>query len=54
MRSKRLFYLLSLFFINGTITMCNLKKRLIRSAFWGLLQAMFSDENYTFESTIDQ
>ena len=25
--------LLSLFFINGFITMCNLKKRLIRSAF---------------------
>ena len=31
----------SLFFINGFITMCNLKKRLIRSAFWVLLQAMF-------------
>ena len=33
--------LLSLFFIHGFITMCNLKKRLIRSAFWVLLQAMF-------------
>ena len=33
--------LLSLFFINGFVTMCNLKKRLIRSAFWVLLQAMF-------------
>ena len=31
--------LLSLFFINGFITMCNLKKRLIRLAFWVLLQA---------------
>ena len=36
--------LLSLFFINGFITMCNLKKRLIRSAFWVLLQAMFMNE----------
>ena len=33
--------LLSLFFFNGFITMCNLKKRLIRLAFWVLLQAMF-------------
>ena len=33
--------LLSLFFINGFITMCNLKKRLIRLAFWLLLRAMF-------------
>ena len=33
--------LLSLFFIHGFITMCNLKKRLIRSAFWVLLQAIF-------------
>ena len=33
--------LLSLFFINGFITTCTLKKRLIRSAFWVLLQAMF-------------
>ena len=32
---------MSPFFINGFITMCNLKKRLIRSAFWVLLQAMF-------------
>ena len=33
--------LFSLFFIKGFITMCNLKKRLIRLAFWVLLQAMF-------------
>ena len=32
---------LSLFLINGFITMWNLKKRLIRLAFWVLLQAMF-------------
>ena len=29
---------------NGFITMCNLKKRLIRSAFWVLLQAMFMND----------
>ena len=33
--------LLCLCFVNGFITMCNLKKRLIRSALWVLLQAMF-------------
>ena len=33
--------LMSLFFMNGFITMCNLKKHLIRLAFWVLLQAMF-------------
>ena len=34
--------LLCLFFLlNGFITMCNLKKRLIRSTFWVLLQVMF-------------
>ena len=32
---------MSLFFINGFITMCNLKKRLICWAFWVLLQEMF-------------
>ena len=37
--------LLCLFFLfNGFITMCNLKKRLIRSAFWVLLQAMFMND----------
>ena len=36
--------LLCLFFLfNGFITMCNLKKRLIRAAFWVLLQAMFTE-----------
>ena len=34
-------FTMSLFFINGFITMCNLKKRLIRLAFWVLLRAMF-------------
>ena len=33
--------LLSLFFINGFMTMCNLKRRLILLAFSVLLQAMF-------------
>ena len=33
--------LFNLFFINGFITMCNLKKRFVRSAFWVLLQSMF-------------
>ena len=33
--------LMSLFFIHGFITTCNLKKRLIRSAFWVLLQVTF-------------
>ena len=33
--------LLSLFFINGFITIYNRKKRFIRSAFWVLLQTMF-------------
>ena len=37
--------LLCLFFLfNGFITMCNLKKRLIRAAFWVLLQAMFIND----------
>ena len=30
-----------LFFVNGFITMCNLKRRLMRAVFWILLQAMF-------------
>ena len=33
--------LLSLFFINGFIRMCNLKKCLMRLTFWLLLRAMF-------------
>ena len=32
---------LFLYIFNGFITMCNLQKRLIRAAFWLLLQAMF-------------
>ena len=32
------------FLFNGFITMCNLKKRLIRAAFWVLLQAMFMND----------
>ena len=32
---------LCFFVFNGFITMCNLKKRLIRAAFWVLVQAMF-------------
>ena len=37
--------LLCLFFLlNGFITMCNLKKRLIRAAFWVLLQALFMND----------
>ena len=33
-----------LFLLNSFITMCNLKKRLIRAAFWALLQAMFMND----------
>ena len=33
-----------IFLFNGFITMCNLKKRLIRAAFWVLLQAMFMND----------
>ena len=33
-----------IFLFNGFITMCNLKKRLIREAFWVLLQAMFTND----------
>ena len=36
---------LCLFFLfNGFITMCKLKKRLIRATFWVLLQAMFMND----------
>ena len=33
-----------LFFVNGFVTMCNLKRRLIRAVFWILLQAMFMND----------
>ena len=53
--------LLSLFFINGFITMCNLKKRLTRhfeysckGCFWRPKNKRQSDENYTFETTNNQ
>ena len=36
-----------LFLFNGFITMCNLKKRLIRAAFWVLLQAIMNDWKQT-------
>ena len=35
------FRIMFIFLFNGFITMCNLKKRLIRAAFWVLLQPMF-------------
>ena len=38
------FIMFFFFLCNGFITMCNLKKRLIRAAFWVLLQAMFVNE----------
>ena len=45
LRFKIIKNLLCLFFLfNGFITMCNFKKRLIRAAFWVLLQAMFMSE----------
>ena len=37
-------FIMLIFLFNGFITMCNLKKRLIRSAFWVLLQAMFMND----------
>ena len=40
--NKELIMFFSLF--NGFIMMCNLKKRLIRAAFWVLLQAMFMND----------
>ena len=33
-----------IFLFNAFITMCNLKKRLIRAAFWVLLQAVFIND----------
>ena len=36
--------LLCLFFIDSFMTMCNLKKRLIRAAFWVILKAMFMND----------
>ena len=38
------FIMFFFFLCNGFITMCNLKKRLIRAAFWVLLQAMFMND----------
>ena len=53
--------LLSLFFLNGFITMCNLKKRLIRTLGYSCERCLRtaenkrqSDENYTFETTNNQ
>ena len=37
-------FIVFIFLFNGFITMCNLKKRLIRAAFWVLLQAMFMND----------
>ena len=37
-------FIVFIFLFNGFITMCNLKKRLIRAAFWVLLQALFMHE----------
>ena len=37
-------FIMLIFLFNGFITMCNLKKRLIRAAFWVLLQAMFMND----------
>ena len=44
LRFNIIWNLLCFFLCNGFITMCNLKKRLIRAAFWVLLQAMFVNE----------
>ena len=41
-------FIMFIFLFNGFITMCNLKKRLIRAAFWVLLKLMFmSDWKHT-------
>ena len=37
-------FIVFIFLFNGFITMCNLKKRLIRAAFWVLLQAIFMND----------
>ena len=37
-------FIMFFFLFKGFITMCNLKKRLIRAAFWVLLQAMFMND----------
>ena len=37
-------FTLFIFLFNGFIMMCNLKKRLIRAAFWVLLQVMFMND----------
>ena len=38
------FRIMFIFLFNGFITMYNLKKRLIRAAFWVLLQPMFMND----------
>ena len=40
-------FIMLIFLFNGFITMCNLKKRLIRAAFWVLLQAIMNDWKQT-------
>ena len=37
-------FIMLIFLFSGFITMCNLKKRLIRTAFWVHLQAMFMND----------
>ena len=37
-------FIMFFYLFKGFITMCNLKKRLIRAAFWVLLQAMFMND----------
>ena len=40
-------FIMFIFLFNGFITMCNLKKRLTRAAFWVLLQASMNDWQQT-------
>ena len=37
-------FIIIIFLFDGFITMCNLRKRLIRAAFWVLLQAVFMND----------
>ena len=39
-----MFIIIIIFLFDGFITMCNLRKRLIRAAFWVLLQAVFMND----------
>ena len=39
-----MFIIIMFFLFDGFITMCNLRKRLIRAAFWVLLQAVFMND----------